>query len=187
MIQAVIGTIIVALTGLLAIVVGALFNAHLNRRQLVLGRQRRAEAISCVLAAELNALIKVGSDRLGFLFCVADGQIAETYPLEIRLQTPSPVVFKQNTEHLGLLAPDVAGDVVRVYADWNLLANVIAVGASGDNNPETAVRRWHDYLAFRESAHKVIRSLGHTPADDMLNIDFANMLDERVCQPDGSP
>ena len=158
-------TVISGAIGLFAILLGALFNAHLNRCHDRWRSRREEMAIRQSLAAELKALSKVALDRLGFLFAAADGRVAATYPLSARLETPGAVVFNSNAGKIGRLPPAMAAEVIAVYARWDVILNLIRVGARGDNAPETAKQRMAELASFQDHVGETVRLLEGRPGD----------------------
>ncbi|GAA0694602.1 hypothetical protein GCM10009429_21090 [Dyella marensis] len=113
--------------GFLALVLGALLNAHLNRRRDDRMRGENVDSVLAAAVAELIAMSLALKDRLGYLhwFVHQPNPSADVEAVAARCAPPISIVLDKIGGQLGLLDPKTTGDVVRFWYELQLLRNLL--------------------------------------------------------------
>lgn len=120
--------------GLIAILLGALFNAHLGRKRDDRLAMEERKALAASLLGELIGTILSVSDRRYFLLgtdsAFSSARISSGYPIKERMALDAPLVFEANAGKIGILGYDLAADIARIHAHYNLIRNLMAVAVA---------------------------------------------------------
>jgi len=112
------GNALGAFIGLLAILLGALYNARLNRLRDDERMQEEAKSIAAAIGAEMAITAEMTCGRLAQ---AASGPVGRTAAALNMLVAPQPVVWPRLAERIGLLDADLARDTVKCWMllDWH--------------------------------------------------------------------
>lgn len=113
-----VGNVIGSLIGLVALLIGALFNAHLNRNRDDRMRQQEIESVRSAIGTELRCFALTFDERFHTLERFVgeqDGERTSPEVVAIRLTLPEPVVYHALASKIGLLGKDEVSAVITAW------------------------------------------------------------------------
>jgi hypothetical protein len=152
------GNIVGYMAGLFTLVLGALFNANLNRRRDLRLRQEQRIDLLASLAGEVYGLILALADRRAFLLWLADER--PNYPhAEQRLSLANLRVLEKLVDRMGLLGAEIAIDAFAIASHYDLVRTQLAASAIDFDNQqldvEVARSRFKDIGNLLEALHRL--------------------------------
>lgn len=131
--QAWVGNVIGSSIGLVAILIGALWNAHLTRKRDKLLRQEEVSALRAALAGELAAAMELTAGRLFQVGTVGNGLSG---PMLQALKPPDLVLWPKLCDRLGWLDGALAAQVIKAFSllEWQMCVLRACVDEAAQGN-----------------------------------------------------
>lgn len=160
--EAWVGNVIGAAIGFVALMIGAMWNAHLNRRRDDRLRNEERKELLAALMGEVYGLILAVADRRAFQLALADMDDGYGHA-EQRLALPSLRVMEKLVDRFGKLGVMIALNAYAVAAQYDLIKMQMQASAldyaAGTLDEDLASHRF-------ESAGSLLGAL-HGLADDI--------------------
>lgn len=172
-----IGAMIGSGLGLISILIGALWNAHLNRRRDDRLRQGEMKSLCAALLGDLCGTIISLNERVDFL---AAKMPEDNYPVKERLAFADSVLMQPGNRKMELLSSPMARQVAFAYRALELSRNILGVIIE-EHSRGTLTQ---DMLAARVySLKQLVATLGETAetlAEVSDQVDFWNEMLEDI-------
>ena len=171
--QAWIGNVIGSSIGLLAILLGALWNAHLTRKRDRLLHEEEKSVLQAALAVELSVVLEMAAGR--FMQAVfSRGNLS--HEMFEALKPPALMLWPKLCDRLGLLEGPISVDVIKAFAlmEWHLavVRATVDEAAAGTLAIDKAKLRSQMFARDVPLLKNVISSLGGNPPDGLLFPEF---------------
>jgi hypothetical protein len=163
-----IGTAIGSSIGLIAILVGALWNSHLTRKRDRTMREEEVRAISNAIGAEMSSVLELNMGKMTQL----EPGIVRSTEILIALGPSEPVVWPKLCDKVGWLEADLAHDVVRAWTlmQWHIGMHkaTIEQTRNGSMDKETYLQRCRFMVMDHRFIQGVLTRLTSRPPKELL-------------------
>lgn len=171
--QAWIGNVIGSFIGLLAILIGALWNSHLTRKRDRLIRNEEAAALRAALAAELSIAMELTAGRLAQAV-LSHGSLS---PQMLQALKPiNLVMWPKLCDKLGWLDASLAQDVIKSFSLLELHMSVLSATVdemvAGDLDRSKHKARCQMFAQDIPGFRKAIKALGGEPPQGLMFPEF---------------
>ena len=131
-----VGSAIGSASGLIAILLGALYNAKLTRDRDERLSKERSRSTAHAICAELTAALMVLADRRDYLASPASHSHISPYRHDLRLKLPDIPIAKSVLDEVPNLPPDVSQSVVLSMHSYEMCRQILDVRASEFRNED---------------------------------------------------
>lgn len=171
--QAWMGNVIGSAIGLLAILLGAMWNAHLTRRRDKSLRLEEIAAFKGAISAELSVALELTAGKFAQVV-LTSGDLPKNTLVSLK---PAPlIVWPKLCEKLGWLEVELSQDVVKAFGllEWHMsvLRAMVDESIEGDHDRRKNIYRNQLFAQDVPGIRKAILSLGGKPPNGLLFPEF---------------
>lgn len=167
------GNVIGAAIGLVAILIGALWNAYLMRKRDAHLREQETRSISSALASELRTTLDMTAARFMQAALDRGGMSKEVL---LALKPSALVVWPKLADKLGLLEPRAAVAAIQAFSllDWHMAMTGVTIdeAINGSLKKEAAKLRAQAFANDWHRLNAAIEMLGGEPVKGLPFVEF---------------
>lgn len=167
------GSVIGAAIGLIAILIGALWNAHLTRKRDTHLRAQEAQSVGFALASELRSALDMTAARFMQAALDRGGMPKEVL---LALKPPALVVWPKLAEKLALVDPKAVGPVIQAFSllDWHMAMTKATIDEAINGTLDTtrARIRAQAFANDWDRINSAIEMLGGEPVKGLPFVEF---------------